>query len=377
MANAVRFYWRGREAGIHLAEIPEPDRDPLQLRRRVVQVAAPDVITQLEGGRFVVAAWESGGSIFLILCHPNLAKGPDDSLLVDTMALPRVVLKLESWDDIPETTKLFLTAFGTEAASVEECVVARRDLAKWLSEHGQSETAAAVKHFSAFPFGVRSDALEVINTWRHVLLMGQKEEIDRFLDQVEQRFKALGWTRDSVVEGQMNRNEYQLNRIYCWASSPHNGPRVLLCLNRATERRIRGSTYDIDERAAVADLASAIQHVLISVLEPAAAALGLEISYPHLGPISRVGNRTAAAMTALAEASEGRWRWPLSEQLERTWRNFVLTAFRDDVALQPEELTAWFVASGWDKLTAAELTGRFYTEAALLAEYEEAERQPA
>ena len=147
---------------------------------------------------------------------------------------------------------------------------------------------------------------------------GQKEEIDGFLDQVEQRFKALGWTRDSVVEGQMNRNEYQRNRFYCWASSPDNGPRVLLCLNRATERRIRGSTYDIDERAAVADLASAIQHVLIDVLEPAAAALGLKISYPHLGPISRVGTRTAAAMTALAEAGEGRWPWPLSEQLERS-----------------------------------------------------------
>ena len=244
--------------------------------------AAPDVTVAPAGGRFVAAAWESGGSIFLILCHPDLSKVSDDSLLVDTMALPRVVLKLESWDDIPETTKLFLTAFGSEAASVEECVVARRDLARWLSEHGYSETAATVKHFSAFPFGARSDVLEVINTWRHVLLMGQKEEIDRFLDQVEQRFKALGWTRDSVVEGQMNRNEYQLNRIYCWASSPHNGPRLLLCLNRATERRIRGSTYDIDERAAVADLASAIQHVLIDVLEPAAAALGLEISYPHL-----------------------------------------------------------------------------------------------
>ena len=35
------------------------------------------------------------------------------------------------------------------------------------------------------------------------------------------------------------------------------------------------------------------------------------------------------------------------------WRNFVLTAFRDDAALKPEELTAWFVASGWDELAAS------------------------
>ena len=173
----------------------------------------------------------------------------------------------------------------------------------------------------------------------------------------------------------MNRDEYQRNRFYCWASSPYNRPRVLLCLNRATERRIRGGTYDIDERAGVADLASAIQHVLKEVLEPAAAALGLEISYPHLGPISRVGNRTAAAMTALAEAGDG--QWPLSDKLEPIWRTFVLTAFRDDAALHPEELTAWFIASGWDERAAAELTRRFYTEAALLGEYEEAGRQPA
>jgi len=376
MAEAVRFYWRGREAGIPLAEIPEPDRNPLRVRRRVVQASAPDVIRQLEEGRFVAAAWESGGSIFLILCHPNLTKGPDDSLLVDNMALPRVVLKLDGWDDIPETTKLFLTAFGSEAASVEECVAARRDLAKWLLEHGQSETAAAVKHFSAFPFDVRSDALEVINTWRHVLVKGHKEEIDRFLDQVEQRFKALGWTRDLDFEGQMNRDEDQ-NRFYWWASSPYNRPRVrvLLCLKRATERRIRGGSYDFDGLAGVADLASAIQDVLKEVLEPAAAALGLEISYPHLGPISRVGNRTAAAMTALAEAGDG--QWPLSDKLEPIWRTFVLTAFRDDAALHPEELTAWFIASGWDERAAAELTRRFYTEAALLGEYEEAGRQPA
>jgi len=139
----------------------------------------------------------------------------------------------------------------------------------------------------------------------------------------------------------MNRDEYQRNRFYCWASSSSKRPRVRLCLNRTTERRIRGGTYDIDHRAGVADLAGAIQHVLKEVLEPAAAALGLEISYPRLGPISRVGNRTASAMTALAEAGDG--QWPLSDNLEPIWRTFVLTAFREDAALHPGELTAWFI----------------------------------
>ncbi len=55
----------------------------------------------------------------------------------------------------------------------------------------------------------------------------------------------------------------------------------------------------------------------------------------------------------------------------------ILTAFREDVALKPEELTAWFVDSGWDGQAATELTNRFYADAALVAEYQEAERQPA
>jgi hypothetical protein len=377
MAGAVRFYWRKREAGIPLAEIPVADRNALRVRRRVVQASASEVITQLEAGQFVAAAWESGGSIFLILCHPNLAKGPDHCVLVDEMALPRVALKLGGGDDISETSRLLLAAFGSEAASVQECVAARRDIANWLLDHGQLETAAAARHFSAFPFGVRSDALEVVEAWRNVLVKGPKEELDGFLDQVELRFKGLGWARDLVFEGPLNGHEYQSNRFHSWASSPDNGPRVLLCLNRATERRIRGSTYDIDERAKVTDLASAIQHILIDVLEPAAAVLGLEISYPHLGPISHVGNRTAATMTALAEFGGGQWPWPLSDQLERIWRAFVLTAFRDDTALHPEELAAWFIASGWDEQAARELTRRFYADAAVLGEYEEAERQPA
>ncbi|MBI1914955.1 MAG: hypothetical protein HYS12_09505 [Planctomycetes bacterium] len=375
MAKAVRFYWRGREAGIPLAEIPEQDRNPLRVRRSVVQAYAPDVVKQLEEDRFVAAAWESGEQISLILCHPNLANGPADTLLVNTTALPRVVVKLGGWDEIPEATKFLLTAFGSEAASVEECVAARRDLGNWLVEHGQPDVAAAVKHFSAFPFGVRSDALEVINTWRHVLVKGQKDQIDRFLDQVEQRFGTLGWSRDMAVEDQMNRGEFQQNRFYGWTGGPDSRPRALLCLNRATDRRIRGGTYKIDERAGLAELASVIQHVLREVLEPAAAAVGLEVSYPRLGPISRVGTRTEGVMTALAEAGDG--QWPLPDEIEPVWRKFVLTAFREEVALKPEELTAWFIASGWEERASAELMKRFYRDVALIDEYQEAGRQPA
>lgn len=375
MTEAIRFYWRGRDASIPLGEIPEQDRTPLRIRRSVVQKYTPSVVKQLEEGRFVAAAWEAGGQIHLILCPPNLAKGSAETFVVNTQVLPQVVLRLTGWDQAPEASQLFLRAFGSEAANVDECVAARCELVGWLAANGQPEMSKIVKHYSTFPFGVRSDALEVINIWRNISVKGQKEQIDRFLSEIDQRFAGAGWSRNSVIETEMNRDEHQINRFHCWSTNPDNMPRVMLCLNRATERRVRGGTYNIEEGATLADLASVIQHILREVLEPGATAVGLKVAYARLGPISRVGPKTQAAMTALVEAGDG--QWPLPQQVEQRWRIFVLTAFREDVALKPEELTAWFAASGWDEQTATELTNRFYADVALISEYEEVERQPA
>ena len=380
MTEAIRFYWRGRDASIPLGEIPEQDRTPLRIRRSVVQKYNPSVVKQLEEGRFVAAAWEAGGQIHLILCHPNLAKGSADTFVVNTQMLPQLVLRLTGWDQAPEASQLFLRAFGSGAANVDECVAARCELVGWLAANGQPEMSKIVKHYSTFPFGVRSDALEVINIWRNISVKGQKEQIDRFLSEIDQRFAGAGWSRNSVIEAEMNRDEHQINRFHCWSTNPDNMPRVMLCLNRATERRVRGGTYnrwgfEIEEGATLADLASVIQHILREVLEPGATAVGLKVAYPRLGPISRVGPKTQAAMTALVEAGDG--QWPLPQQVEQRWRIFVLTAFREVVALKPEELTAWFAASGWDEQAATELTNRFYADVALISEYEEVERQPA
>jgi hypothetical protein len=144
----------------------------------------------------------------------------------------------------------------------------------------------------------------------------------------------------------------------------------MLCLNRTTDKRVRGSTYDvIDERAGLEEIANTIEVALSEVLEPAAAAAGLQITYPRVGPISRVGPRTAAAMTTFIESGDS--RWPLSEEAEIAWRHFVVTAFRDDAAFNPDELKSWLLQGGWDDQAASELTKRFYAEATLLGEFEE------
>jgi hypothetical protein len=235
--------------------------------------------------------------------------------------------------------------------------------------------ADVVNHLSTFPFGLGSDPLDVIHIWRRVLVLGQEEDIDQFLTDVNTRFEALGWSPNMSIERQMNNSAYPLNRFYCWSTGTGREYSVLLCLNRTSDRRVRGGTYDIDGYAGIPELARAIQYVLQEVVEPAAAAVGLSVSYPRLGPISRVGTRTEAAMTALAEVGVG--RWPLPEEAEPVWRQFVLTAFREDVALEPEELTEWFTASGWDEKSAFELTQRFYADVSLIGDYEETGRQTA
>src|SRR5262249_6733668 len=101
---------------------------------------------------------------------------------------------------------------------------------------------------------------------------------------------------------------------------------------------------------------------------------GLEVSYPRLGPISRVGAKSIAAMTALAEAADG--QWPLPDGLEPAWRNCVFTAVHDGVAINPDELIEWIVASGWSRDHAVEIADRFYRDATRVGEYEEAGRQP-
>lgn len=287
-----------------------------------------------------------------------------------------MVLHPRAWDEVPEVARLFLVAFGSEVVDAEECLEARRNLVEWLEAQGQPEMAVTVRHFFRFPFGFLADALEIVNIWRQILVKGPKAQIDRFMDEVGKRFEALGWSREARYEAIFNRDPHPSNYLHCWVSEQGTFPRVLLCLNRATDRRVRGGTYDLlDGRPSLVDLAREIQRVLAEVLEPAAAEAGLEVSYPRLGPISRVGTRTMAAMTALAEVADG--RWPLPDEVGPIWEKFVITAVRDSVAINPEELIEWIFASGWSREQAVEMADRFYRDAARVGEYEEVERQPA
>jgi hypothetical protein len=375
MDQIIRFYWHGCLADLPLEAIPDADRNPLRVRRSVLQQHFPEVVQQLKDGRFVAAAWKSTGHISVIVCHPNLAKGDFDTIVVNTPSLPEVVMKVEQWEQVPEAARLFLVAFGGEAANIDECVAARRSLATWLIAHNQAETANSVKRYSNFPFGVKSDPLDVVNIWRRVVVTGEKEKVDNFVEEVKRRFDGLGWLRDTVFESRLNSTPEQFQHFYCWASSSTNKPHFMLSLKRSAEIRMRGGPINIrDDKASIADLASVIQHVFEAVLEPSAKTAGLKVSYPRIGPISRIGVHTEQVMTAFVEYGDG--KWPLSEHLEGMWRIIVLTAKGDNSAIDPKELMAWFTANGWDDDASRALVKRFYSDSALLEEYEQ-ERQPA
>jgi hypothetical protein len=379
MTDAVRFYWQRGEAELPLAAIAEEDRSPLRVRRSLVQAFAPTATAQLAAGRFIAVVWPIDGKLRMLVCHPNAAKG-SDSLLVNPSALPQLTIKLSGWEEAPAVASLFLRAFGSEAATPDECATARQDLAAWLTNHSQPEMAAVTRHYSAFPFGVRSEALDVIHIWRKLLVQGEKEQIDRLLEEWQHRFEAIAWTRDFERETKMNGfTVHRLNRFYCWQGGRGVKPEVMLCLNRTTPKRVRGSTFDIlDPLLGLVDLAHTIQHVLRDVVEAAAIATGLSVSYARLGPISRVGENTARAMTAFAEEAD-RQLSPTerTEKVKSLWQTFIHTAFREDVAINPDELTSWFNASGWNMEASSELSRRFYSEMALLAEFEEAGSEPA
>ena len=247
MDKAIRFYWCGGEATLPFAALAEADRQPLQVRLSVLREHVPAVVEQLEQGRYVAAAWPSGGQMLMIACHPNLARRPVDTACLDARSLPQVVLRLRSWDEAREAAQLLLAAFGGEVIDTQEGRVARLALIDWLQEREQERTAEVVRRYLMYPI------------------------------------------------------------------------------------------------------------------------------YP-LGPSSRVGLRTAAAMKALADVARG--QWPLPESAVPAWRRFVIRACREDVAFDPDELTRWFEVSGWDARAADALTRQFMDDAAFLDEYEE-EARPA
>ncbi len=217
-------------------------------------------------------------------------------------------------------------------------------------------------------------AVDLIASWRRILIEGKAEQVTSMLEDLEERLKSKGFERDAEAEKKMNWHSYQRNRVLCFAGGPKGGPRLLLCLNRATDRRVRGGTYELIDGSSDAgpvEVAAVVDDVIRNVIVPSTQSFGLKVTRPRLGPNSLVQPRTMAALLAFSDVATG-GGLPLSETSEAAWRKFLITASQEDVAFDKEELRDWFLDNGRESEDASILTERFVREASLLAEYSEA-----
>jgi hypothetical protein len=126
-------------------------------------------------------------------------------------------------------------------------------------------------------------AADLIASWRRILIEGKAEQITSMLEDLETRLKSKGFERDGEAEKNMNWHPCQRNRVLCFVGGPEGGPRLLLCLNRVTERRVRGGTYsliDASPDAGPVEVAAVVDDVIRNVIVPSANSFGLKVTPP-------------------------------------------------------------------------------------------------
>lgn len=218
-------------------------------------------------------------------------------------------------------------------------------------------------------------AIDLINSWRRILIEGKTEQISSMLADVEARLAAKGFARDPASEKTMNWHPHQRNTLLCFVGGPRDGPRLLLCLNRASDRRVRGGTYSLIDgptEAGPVEVAAVVNDVIQNVIIPSADKARVKVTIPRLGPNSLVPPRTMAALLAFCDIATG--ELPLSTTAEAAWRKFLIVAGQEDVAFDIQELTGWFIDYGWSSEASRSLTERFIRESTLLSEFGEAIR---
>lgn len=127
-------------------------------------------------------------------------------------------------------------------------------------------------------------AVDLIASWRRILIEGKAELITSMLADIEARLKSKGFERDAEAEKNMNWHPYQRNRVLCFVGGPEGGPRLLLCFNLVSERRIRGGTYSFIEtspNAGPVEVAAVVDDVIRNVIVPSANSLGLKVTRPQ------------------------------------------------------------------------------------------------
>lgn len=86
-------------------------------------------------------------------------------------------------------------------------------------------------------------AVDLIASWRRILIEGNAEQITLMLEDLETRLKSKGFERDAAAEKKMNWHPYQRNRVLCFVGGPDGGPRLSTLLESSI--RTQGSRWDV------------------------------------------------------------------------------------------------------------------------------------
>lgn len=216
---------------------------------------------------------------------------------------------------------------------------------------------------------------ETDTAWRELVVWGSPEQIARLLDLIDQRLPT-GWRRNPAAEDRYKRTGGSVPAAYCYVRSV-GGADVWLWLNQPAPTRLVGGNVipAPDHTAGSVQLVSdTITTFRETVLVPASNLCGVRLDANRVGPLSQV---TADVMEVLWQfADVAKRTLPLQPVTLAKWRAFVIAARSAGAAFAAEELAGWFQDKGWPPADARALADKFFEDAWLLSEYDEA-RKPA
>jgi hypothetical protein len=211
-------------------------------------------------------------------------------------------------------------------------------------------------------------AIETSQDWRDTVIEGDADKIECLLARIDATLPP-NWTRNEAGEQRYVSRGGSLPKSRCYAK--HLGDRdVWLWLLRVSDRRLQGGLVEpTGGNRYYDDAAEAILAFRQTVLEPAATACGAAMTSNRIGVRSDVPRPVVNKLWEFLEASPH--TWPPQPSAEGPWREFVIAAFQNRTAFDPDEFRAWLQRLGWTEVDAKALVRRLYADATLLSEYDD------
>jgi hypothetical protein len=217
--------------------------------------------------------------------------------------------------------------------------------------------------------------IQIDDRWRKTVVWAKTPAaLTSLIERLDQTLPT-GWKRNRQAEERYQFRGGESAAAICYAR-PVDHAEVWLWLNQPSPVRLVGG--NVIPANALGDYrrhaAETILQFREQVLEPTVAATQAHIEENRIGPLSQV---SPAVMEALWQFADVAPRvFPLDDNSRSKWRNFVIAARTANATVDPDEFATWFETKEWSRTDARLLANKFFEDAWLLSEYDEA-RKPA